>query len=287
MEQWLIDNQVWCRLGCFIVAFSLLACFETFYAWRPWVTSRYLRIVRHLSLNIFSKILLRALFPFFAVSFAVNFQHKSMGVLHHPDWPYAVRIILAFILLDFIMYLQHRILHKYQFLWRIHRIHHMDKELDVSTSLRFHPLEEIYSMGVKIMGIAFLGALPLSVLLYEIMYNLIVMFAHVNIQFKFKNDRFLRKLIITPGMHRIHHSVYLPETNSNYGFVLSWWDKLLGTYTLVCTSGERNLALGLEEYQDKKFQTFENMLLLPFNFKQLRLKPKKKRKLKFGIEKNQ
>lgn len=287
MEQWLIDNQVWCRLGCFIVAFGVLFAFETFYAWRPWVTSRRLRLARHLALTALSKILLRLLFPFFAVTFAFQFQNKPMGILHQPDWPYAARFILAFIALDFVMYLQHRILHKYQWLWRIHRVHHMDKQLDVSTGLRFHPLEEIFSMGVKIMAIAFLGVLPLCVLLYEIIYNLMVMFAHINIQFKFKTDCFLRKLIITPGMHRIHHSVYLPETNSNFGFVFSFWDKLLGTYTLVCASGERNLALGLETYQDVKYQTLENMLLVPFNVKHLRQKPAKKRKLMFGMVKKQ
>ncbi len=283
MQQWLIQYQLLCKLGCFVLAFSIFSLLETRYAWRPWITSRKLRIARHLSLSFLSKVILRIVFPLFAVTIAIHIEKKGMGIFHHDSWPYWFRFALGFIGLDLIMYLQHRILHKYQWLWRVHRVHHMDKEVDVSTGLRFHPLEEIYTMMVKMMGIAFLGALPLCVLVYEIAFIIMIQFAHINIIFSFKRDLFIRRLLITPSMHRIHHSTNMFETNSNYGFVFSWWDKLLGTYTFIPISSERKLAMGLEEYRDPKYQTLENMLLLPFNPKRLRLRPKRKTKLKFGV----
>ncbi len=284
MEQWLLDYQAWCRMGCFVIAFSALSLFETFYAWRPWITARGTRIARHLSLSVLSKILIRLIFPFFTMTLALHVQQKGIGVLHQEHWPYALRVILAIIGLDLVMYFQHRLFHKYKWLWRVHRVHHIDKELDASTGIRFHPIEEIISTGVKMTGVAFLGAPPLSVLIFEILLNLFTMFGHINVLFKYKTDMFFRRIFITPGMHRIHHSSYGPETNSNYGFIFSWWDKLLGTYTFLSMSGDRKLSLGQEEYQDPKYQTFENMLLNPFNLKSLRVKPKKKRKLKMTME---
>ncbi len=283
MEQWLIHYQVWCRIACFILAFGILSLFETRYAWRPWIVSRRVRIARHLSLSILSKIILRLIFPFFTVTLAFYVQQKGLGILYQESWPYAARIVLAIIGLDLIMYLEHRLLHKYQWLWRVHRVHHMDKELDASTGIRFHPIEEIITTGVKMTGIAFLGALPLAVLIFEVLLNAFTMFDHINVSFKHKTDILLRSIIITPGMHRMHHSSHPPETNSNYGFILSWWDKILGTYTFISASGERKLSLGLEAYQDPKYQTFENMLLSPFNLKYLRVKHRKKHKLKMSV----
>ncbi|MGD9592435.1 MAG: sterol desaturase family protein [Candidatus Berkiella sp.] len=283
MEQWLLQYQVWCRIVCFVLAFSALSMLETFYTWRPWIISRRIRIARHLSLSVLSKMCIRLIFPFFTVALAVHLEQKEMGILHQPHWPYAARIILGIIGLDLVMYLLHRMYHKYQWLWRVHRVHHMDKELDASTGLRFHPIEEIITTAAKMTGIAFLGALPLCVLIFEVSLNLFTMFAHINIQFKHKTDVKIRRCFISPGMHRMHHSCYLPETNSNYGFIFSWWDKLLGTYTYVSVSGERKLALGLEEYQDAKYQFFENMLWIPFNLKRLRVKTKKRPKLKMSV----
>lgn len=284
MEQWLIANQVWCRIGIFILAFSLLSLWETNSSWRNWIVSRRTRLLRHFSLAFISKLSVRVIFPVFAMTFAVAVQHKGLGVLRHANLPYIPSVILGVIGLDLIAYLQHRIMHKYQLLWRIHRIHHMDRQLDASTGIRFHPVEELISMGVKLLGIAFFGMPPLSVFLYEVLLNLNVMFVHVNVRLPYKIDNVLRKIIVSPSMHRIHHSDYPPETNSNYGFIFSWWDKILGSYTYIPQTGERKIVFGLEEYKEPKYQTVENMLLLPFNPKFLRLKTKKKMKLKFGVQ---
>lgn len=283
MEQWLIQNQMWFRILIFLGLFALLAAWETFYAWRPWLISRKIRWVRHLSLTFLSKILLRVLFPVFLITVALHVEQKGLGILSHSHLPYAVQVIVGFICLDLVMYIQHRLFHKYQWLWRIHRVHHMDRQIDVSTGVRFHPLEEIISMGVKMLGVAFFGVSALAVFLFEVTLNAMTMFAHVNVHLPRPVEKILRKMIITPGMHRIHHSDYSPETNSNYGFIFSWWDKMFDSYTLVPAAGERKFAMGLEEYQDPKYQTFINMLLVPFNIKHLKVRYKKPLKTKFKL----
>ncbi len=284
MEQWLIDYQAWCRIGLFILAFSLLSAWETASTWRVWLVSRRTRLLRHFSLSVISKISVRVMYPLFAMTFAVAVQHKGLGVLRKVHLPYFIYLILGVIGLDLIYYMQHRLMHKYKWLWRIHRIHHMDRQLDVSTGIRFHPIEELITMGVKLLGIAFFGVLPISVFIFEVLLNLATMFAHVNARLSFKVDNALRYIFISPGMHRIHHSDHPPETNSNYGFIFSLWDKLLGTYTFISSSGERKMVFGLEEYRDPKYQTVQNMLLLPFNPRSLRLKQHKKMKLKLGMQ---
>ncbi|MBS0288960.1 MAG: sterol desaturase family protein [Proteobacteria bacterium] len=280
MDQWLVHYQVACRLGFFLLIFSVLAWIEQSWPWRPWIVPRRIRWMRHFSLTCLSKLCIRLIFPIFAVTYAQAVLNKNIGILHHENWPYACRVILGVMALDAIMYLQHRLFHKYQLLWRIHRVHHMDKQLDVSTGLRFHPLEELINMGTKLLAIAFLGALPLSVLIFEILFNGMVMFAHLNTPIKFSKDVRLRRIIVTPGMHRIHHSDHAPETNSNYGFIFSWWDKLFGSYTLIAQAGERKLVFGLEGFRDDKFQTLKNILQIPFNPKHLKLRPTKKPRLK-------
>ncbi len=284
MEEWLIAYQAWCRIGLFILAFSLLSIWETASTWRVWIVPRRTRLIRHFSLTLISKLAIRVVFPVFAMTFAVAVQHKGLGILSKTHMPYLVYVVVGVIGLDLIYYMQHRLMHKYKWLWRIHRVHHMDRQLDVSTGIRFHPIEELITMGVKLLGIAFFGVLPLSVFIYEVLLNLAVMFAHVNVRFHYKVDNALRYLIISPGMHRIHHSDYPPETNSNYGFIFSWWDRLLGSYTYIPITGERKMVFGLEEYKDPKYQTLENMLLLPFNPKFLRLRHPKKIKLKMGMQ---
>ncbi len=283
MEDWLVQYQDWCRLGCFVFFFVILSWAEKIYRWRFWITPRKLRIMRHLFLSLFSKVLIRLIFPVLTVGAAVYTKKQNIGLLHTTQWPLALQVVLAIIGLDLIMYLLHRIYHKYPVLWRFHRVHHIDRELDASTGIRFHPFEELFTMAVKMTGIAFLGAPALAVLLFEILLNFFTMFAHLNVQFKFKTEMVLRKLIITPGMHRIHHSAHPRETNSNFGFIFSWWDKFLGTYTLVSESGERKLAFGVEEYLAPKYQELETLLLLPFNLKRFRIKHKKKMKLKFKV----
>jgi sterol desaturase/sphingolipid hydroxylase (fatty acid hydroxylase superfamily) len=266
-----------------VLIFGGLAWWETRQTWRPWLMSRQHRWLRHIGLGALSFLCVRVVFPLFTIGAAIAVQNKSIGLLNNSHLPYLSRFVIAILALDLIIYMLHRLLHKYQFLWRIHRVHHIDTQLDVTTGLRFHPLEAILTMGVKLVGVTFLGAPPLAVFVFEILLSMATLFTHVNVCLKPRTEKALRWLIVSPGMHRIHHSDYAIETNSNYGFCFSWWDRLFGTYIAIPESGERKVSIGLEDYRDPKYQTVENMLLTPFNTKDLKIWPKKNPKTKLSV----
>lgn len=276
MDLWLADHQSFCRLVAFVFFFAVLAFWETKRAAWPWLVTRRQRWQKHIALSLLSKVTIRLLFPFMAVTTALIAQSKGVGYFNKNPLPLWLEIVLSMAVFDLVMYFQHRMMHRIKLFWRVHRVHHMDRHLDVSTGLRFHPLEEIFTMAFKLLTVSFMGMPVVAVLLYEILYNAMTMFAHLNIRLKPKTDMMLRWFIITPGMHRIHHSDYLKETNSNYGFVLSCWDRLFRSYTQMPITGELKISIGLEEFRDPKFQTFENMLLVPFNLKRLKIRPKKR-----------
>jgi sterol desaturase/sphingolipid hydroxylase (fatty acid hydroxylase superfamily) len=190
-------------------------------------------------------------------------------------------VILGIIFMDLVMYFQHRMMHRYPFLWRVHRVHHTDKHIDISTGIRFHPLEEIIIMGMKVLGVAFFGVPALAVFIYEVLLSFAFLYTHLNVRLHLPTEKILRYVIVTPGMHRIHHSDFYKETNSNYGFCFSGWDRLFGSYRKKSLTGERKLLFGLEEYRDEKYQTLENLLLLPFNIKNLKIRARKIRATKF------
>lgn len=272
------------RFILFLLFAGGLCWWESRMRWRPWLTSRLERWVRHLSLQAFGKLCVRLVFPFTILTLAFLVQEKKIGLFYKSHLPYLTRFVLGVIALDFAVYLQHRLLHKNTLLWMVHRVHHMDRSLDVSTGVRFHPIEELLSMAIKILTITFLGIPPLAVAVFEVWLNFATLYTHANVRLKLPTERALRWLIVTPGMHRIHHSDLPPETNSNFGFCLSWWDRLFGTYRPFSRSGESKLLIGLEGYTQAKYQTLQNMLLLPFNVKQLKLNPKKNRKVKLTGE---
>jgi len=276
MDTWLVENQTYIRLMAFAFFFILLALWETKRATWPWVAKRRLRWQRHISLSLFSKVIIRILFPFLAVTTAFIAQHKGVGYFNEHPMPLWFEIICAMVLLDVVLYFQHRIMHKISLFWRVHRVHHMDRLLDISTGLRFHPIEECLTMCFKLLVVGFIGAPIVAVLLYEILFNAFTMFAHLNVHLSSRTDRILRWFIITPNMHRIHHSDYLKETNSNYGFILSCWDRIFSSYTPMPITGEFKISIGLEEFREPKFQILENMLLVPFNPKRLKVRHKKR-----------
>lgn len=284
MEEWWVTYQALIRLTAFVLVLAFLGLIETFYSWRPWFTNRYKRWVRHFSLMSISQLCIKLLFPTMAVGIAVIVQKNNIGILNSLSVPFALKMILGMLAFDFVIYFQHRIMHKYTLLWRFHRVHHIDKEIDVTTGLRFHPIEMVFTMAMKAMAIGFFGIPALAVLIYEILLNFSALFTHINTRFHPAIDRALRTLIVTPGMHRIHHSDTPSETNSNYGFCLSIWDRMLGSYQFRTKTGEDKIVFGVEEFQDAKFQTFENMLLIPFNVKSLRQKKIKSPKLSFESE---
>lgn len=262
------------RIGCFLSFFLLLAFWETRSGWRT-IQAPYLRRwSKHLSLSIISKAMIRLVFPLLLLQTAWIAEKSHQGVLNKTAMPFFLKVIIGILALDLLIYFQHRLMHRYKWLWFCHRVHHIDKEIDVSTGIRFHPFEELVSMAIKSFGVVFLGVPVLAALLFEIILNFGALFTHANIALSEKAEKYLRYFIVTPGMHRIHHSDRQDEYTTNFGFCLILWDKLFSTYKEKPFAGESRLVFGQEEYREEKYQTLEIMLLLPFNMR--KFKPKKK-----------
>lgn len=205
---------------------------------------------------------LRVGFPVLAVAWSVT-MHGG-GLFGSLAWPAWLAIPVAVLLLDVAIYWQHRLLHMWPLLWRLHRVHHCDPAFDVTTGVRFHPLEIALSMGIKLGLITLLGPHPAAVLAFEILLSAGSLFTHTDIALPRQLDRRLRWLIVTPSMHRIHHSIRRVETDSNYGFHLSVWDRLFGSYTAAPAEDERSMPIGLEDWREPREQTLVSLLLNPF-----------------------
>ena len=195
---------------------------------------------------------------------AVDAAEKGFGLFNVVSMPRALSFLLTLLILDIVIYFQHRIFHIVPFLWRIHRMHHMDKDLDASSALRFHPFEIIISIVIKTASVWLLGASLGAVFVFEILLNSAAMFNHANIYIPLSADSIIRKIIVTPDMHRIHHSVHRKETDSNFGFSLSWWDFIFKSYTDNPKDGQDNMKIGLKGFDSRKIQQFYWMLLSPF-----------------------
>ncbi|MEP3435819.1 MAG: sterol desaturase family protein [Hoeflea sp.] len=224
------------------------------------------RWVTNLAMVVLSSVALRIVFPLAAVGTAVWAQSSGYGLFPFLGLPLWVAGIMAFIVLDFAVWLEHVVSHKWPWLWRIHRMHHADTGFDLTTALRFHPLEIVLSMVWKAAVIVALGAPPVAVLVFEIVLNGAAMFNHANIKLPKAVDAVLRLLIVTPDMHRIHHSTDHRETDSNYGFNLAIWDRIFSTYTHVPRRGDTGIEIGLAEWRDGQTANLGWALALPFRF---------------------
>jgi sterol desaturase/sphingolipid hydroxylase (fatty acid hydroxylase superfamily) len=191
-------------------------------------------------------------------------EERHWGLFNNVEFSYGLKVAIAVVILDFSIYLQHVLHHAIPILWRLHMVHHADLDFDVTTGLRFHPIEIVVSMGIKLMTVAALGPPVLAVLIFEVALNATSMFNHSNIRIPEKLDRVLRLFLVTPDMHRVHHSVVIRETNSNYGFNLPWWDRLLGTYRAQPESGHNGMTIGLSQFRNPERLTFPWLLILPF-----------------------
>jgi sterol desaturase/sphingolipid hydroxylase (fatty acid hydroxylase superfamily) len=253
------------RAICFFGVLGIMAIWEQRLPHRPLSVSKPLRWASNLGLMVLNTALLRAFSPLAAVGFAAIATQQKWGlfnVLTVPDW---LAILFSLLALDLIIYLQHVMFHALPILWRLHKVHHADRDFDVTTGLRFHPIEILLSMGIKFGAIALLGPAPLAVLIFEIVLNATAMFNHGNVSLSPRLDTLLRFFIVTPDMHRVHHSVRPEETNSNYGFNLPWWDYLFGTYRASPAMGYQDMTIGLSEYQETlRVEKLPWMLLLPF-----------------------
>jgi len=262
--EFLLAHEATFRTGAFAGLLVLIGLAETVAGRRPWHTGRGFRWLNHLSLVVVDTILLRALFPVLALGVAVLAQERGWGLLNQAALPGWLAIVIAFFVLDFVIYLQHRIFHAVPLLWRLHMVHHADRDFDVTTGVRFHPIEILLSMVIKMAVVLAIGAPPVAVVLFEIALSATSLFSHGNIRLPASIDRVLRLVLVTPDMHRVHHSLHRHETNSNFGFNVPWWDRWLGTYRAQPQDGHDAMTIGLSQFQDEQRQTLWWMLWLPF-----------------------
>ena len=252
------------RFTIFLGVFALMLLLESLIQRHPTVDSKPRRFAINLGLTGVDIVVVKFFFGTAAVGAAVFAKDQSWGVLNYLNWPIWLEATFAVILLDFSIYVQHVVVHMIPFFWRFHKVHHTDLDLDVSSALRFHPIEIIGSMLFKISIIFALGPTPLTVMIFEALLNGMAQFSHSNIKLPEKMDSIMRWLFVTPDMHRIHHSEEIDETNSNYGFNFSIWDRALGTYLSEARKTQPEIILGIKEYKDPKEISFLNLLIIPF-----------------------
>ena len=257
------------RLLIFISVFILMLVLESFIPRHPTVDSKSRRLGIHIGLSGLNTLLLKMVFGAAAVGAAKTFEINGWGLLNVLDWNGVVEFILVIALLDLSIYLQHVIVHKIPFFWRFHVVHHSDLDLDASSGLRFHPVEILASMLYKIGIIFLLGPAPIAVLVFEAILNGMAIFSHSNIALPVKVDCFFRKLIVTPDMHRIHHSVEVSETNSNYGFNLSIWDRIFSTYKDEALKAQPEIVIGIDAFRSPNELTFYDLLVMPKKYGKL------------------
>lgn len=268
VNDFLIENEVMIRLTAFFGVFALIALWERLSPRRGLTVSRVVRWSNNLGLVFLNNLILRLLFPAAAVGVAVLADQRSWGLFNLYELPMPVKVVLSVILLDMVIYFQHVMLHAIPVLWRLHRVHHADPDYDVTTGARFHPLEIILSMLIKFVTIILLGPPVVAVIIFEVTLNATAMFNHGNIKIPRSVDRVLRWFLVTPDMHRVHHSVEDDETNSNFGFSLPWWDRLFGTYRDQPRKGHEAMVIGIHHYHDpKEVSWLSGMLWLPFRGK--------------------
>ena len=251
------------RLGVFLGVLILVAAVETVLPRKQRTCSRKLRWTNNLLLSGLNTLAVRFLLPLSAVAVAEIAQREQWGILHLFNLPSWANILIAIVSLDLLIYFQHLFSHSVPLFWRVHRVHHADHDIDVTTGLRFHPIEILASMLIKMAAIILLGASPLAVMIFEILLNATAMFNHGNIKLPKPLDRFLRLFLVTPDMHRIHHSQQQDETDSNFGFNLTWWDHLFRTYRAEPQGGHDRMKIGLPEFPGTDVQRLDVMLSLP------------------------
>lgn len=264
-DNWILENEITIRLSFFFGIFAVVAVWEFLLPRRSLSISRGLRWASNLGLVFLNSLVLRFLFPTAAIGVAIVAQNQGWGLLVYYQIPFILAVIVTVVVMDFIIYLQHVMVHAIPVLWRLHRVHHADLEFDVTTGSRFHTLEIILSMLIKFATIVLLGPPVVAVVIFEVLLNTSSMFNHGNIYIPKKIDRVLRLFVVTPDMHRVHHSLHPQLTNSNFGFSLPWWDRLFGTYTAQPRESHQEMEIGLNIFRDpKQVDRLPGMLMLPF-----------------------
>ncbi|MEE8332586.1 MAG: sterol desaturase family protein [Alphaproteobacteria bacterium] len=260
----LLSHEPALRGGVFLGMIVAMALWEVAAPRRIRALPRVTRWVGNIGIVVINTALVRLLFPLAIVGFALQWEARGWGLLALVPIPGWLAVVIAVIALDLVIYLQHVVFHAVPAFWRLHRMHHADLDFDFTTGTRFHPIEILLSVGVKFLAVAALGAPALAVLIFEILLNATSLFNHGNVALPRAFDAALRWVVVTPDMHRVHHSVIRTETDSNFGFSLPWWDRLFGTYKAQPEAGHDGMTIGLPQFRDPAEQRLDRMLSQPF-----------------------
>lgn len=258
-----VTNEAFIRATCFAVIFIIIAIWERLARRRPLFESRKSRWASNVSIMLINPFLVHLIFPVLAVSMAIKAKALGWGLLQQVNLPYGFDFFVGIVVLDLIIYLQHVMFHAVPLLWRLHMVHHTDLDYDLTTGLRFHPIEAVLSMTIKLSAVAALGPSPEAVVVFEVLLSGMALFNHGNIKIPKKLDSLLRLFVVTPDMHRVHHSVIIRETNVNFGFNLSCWDHIFGTYQDQPARGHGGMTIGLIQFRDPARLTLRWLLILP------------------------
>lgn len=265
LDEFLLANEKEVRMGFFFGMLALIGLWEIVAPKRALTISKAVRWTNNLGLVFLNSFIVRLLFPAAAVGVAKFASEQGWGLFNYYDVPFWLAVVAAVIIMDFVIYLQHVMVHSIPVLWRLHRVHHADLDYDVTTGARFHPIEIILSMLIKFATILLLGPSIVAVIIFEIMLNATAMFNHGNVGLPKMLDKVVRWFLVTPDMHRVHHSTEDDEANSNFGFSLTWWDRLLGTYREEPRGGQIGMTIGINKFREpKQVAWLPGMLALPF-----------------------
>jgi sterol desaturase/sphingolipid hydroxylase (fatty acid hydroxylase superfamily) len=264
MYDWLMQQEPVIRMAMMLGVLAIMATWEWVAPRRALSVSKAYRWSNNFGVIALGTLLTRLVVPAGAVGLAVFVESQGWGLLQVVNLPLWLTVLIAIVVLDFTIWAQHVMFHAIPTLWRLHRMHHADLDIDVTTGLRFHPLEILLSFGIKATVIVALGVPAVAVLLFEIILSSLAMFNHSNVRMPLTVDRVLRLLIVTPDFHRVHHSWYPHETNSNFGFNLSIWDRIMGTYRAQPDDGHDGMTIGINQFRDPKWERLDKMLIQPF-----------------------
>jgi sterol desaturase/sphingolipid hydroxylase (fatty acid hydroxylase superfamily) len=265
VESFVQTHEAGIRLGAFMGVFALMALWELAAPRRALTVSKAVRWGNNLGLVVFNTVVVRLVFPAAAVGVAAFAAEREMGLFAIYPLPPLLALVFAVVALDLVIWLQHVMVHAVPALWRLHRVHHADLDYDLTTGARFHPLEILLSMLIKFAAILVIGPPVAAVVIFEVLLNATAMFNHGNVRLPLRLDQWLRLVLVTPDMHRVHHSVEDDETNSNFGFNLSIWDRLFGTYRDYPRAGHEGMTIGIRDHRDpREVDQLPGMLALPF-----------------------
>ncbi|MBA4165122.1 MAG: sterol desaturase [Erythrobacter sp.] len=263
MTDLILANEPMIRMGFFIGVLLAMGLWEAAAPRRVREIPRLVRWTNNLAIVVIDTLLVRVAFPVVAVGLALIAQERGWGLFNVFEVPSCAAFVVSLLALDLAIYLQHVMFHAVPAFWRLHRLHHADLEFDVTTGLRFHPVEILLSMAIKLAVVLALGPPAVAVLVFEVLLNATAMFNHSNVRIPAGFDRMLRLIVVTPDMHRVHHSIHPSETNSNFGFNSPWWDRLLGTYRAQPRDGHDGMTIGIEQFRTHRELWLDRMLVQP------------------------